>query len=157
MLPAKIQFVVPAIGCATLAARLAGTAADPAAPVAACDKGEKLLLDVAKVTGPDLRDATAKAGENGTGWVVTVRFTTAGQARWKDLTTEAYGGGKADRVAIVLDDRVVTAPQIAGVITGDAQITGTFTPTDAQVLAAQITSGALPLTFTVTSIQTVPR
>lgn len=50
-------------------------------------------------------------------------------------------------VAAVLDNRVISAPEIQSVITGDARITGDFTVNEAQVLASQLRFGALPLTF----------
>jgi preprotein translocase subunit SecD len=50
-------------------------------------------------------------------------------------------------VAVVLDTRVVSAPQIQGVLTGQSQISGSFTPATARDLANQLRFGALPLTF----------
>jgi len=58
-------------------------------------------------------------------------------------------------VAAVLDNRVVTAPQIQQVIQGDARITGNFTSEEAQLLASQLRYGALPLTFEPQEEQTV--
>ncbi|MPZ29170.1 MAG: SecD/SecF family protein translocase subunit [Micromonosporaceae bacterium] len=50
-------------------------------------------------------------------------------------------------VATVLDNRVVSAPQIISVITGDARITGDFDSEQANLLASQLRFGALPVTF----------
>lgn len=58
-------------------------------------------------------------------------------------------------VAAVLDNEVVSAPQIEQVITGDARIRGDFTVEDAQLLASQLRFGALPLTFEPQEEQTI--
>jgi preprotein translocase subunit SecD len=50
-------------------------------------------------------------------------------------------------VAVVLDNEVVSAPEIIQVIATDAQISGDFTQAEAQLLATQLRFGALPLTF----------
>lgn len=58
-------------------------------------------------------------------------------------------------VAVVLDNQVVSAPQILEVMTSRSQITGNFTAADAQLLASQLKYGALPLTFEKQEEQTV--
>jgi preprotein translocase subunit SecD len=58
-------------------------------------------------------------------------------------------------VATVLDNEVVSAPQIISVITGDARITGDFGSDEAQLLASQLRFGALPVTFEPQEEQTV--
>jgi preprotein translocase subunit SecD len=58
-------------------------------------------------------------------------------------------------VATVLDNEVVSAPQIVQVITGDASIYGDFSREESQLLASQIGFGALPVTFTPQESQTV--
>jgi preprotein translocase subunit SecD len=59
-------------------------------------------------------------------------------------------------VAAVLDNEVVTAPQVIQVQPGGtSRITGDFTSSDAQQLAAQLRFGALPLTFEAQEEQTV--
>jgi preprotein translocase subunit SecD len=55
-------------------------------------------------------------------------------------------------VAIVLDNQVLSAPQITSVITGDAQITGDFTADEARQLAAKLQHGTLPLALEIESI-----
>jgi preprotein translocase subunit SecD len=52
-------------------------------------------------------------------------------------------------LAIILDDRVVSAPRIDGAITQpEARITGRFTPQEADDLALVLRSGALPAALT---------
>jgi preprotein translocase subunit SecD len=53
----------------------------------------------------------------------------------------------ADRVAIVLDGVVYSAPTINSVINGDAEITGGFSQKEAEQLANVLKFGALPLNF----------
>ncbi len=57
----------------------------------------------------------------------------------------------------MLDGKVVSAPQVTtGAITGgQAQITGNFTQDSAQSLASVLKYGALPLAFTVSSVDNV--
>lgn len=58
-------------------------------------------------------------------------------------------------VAVVLDNTVITAPEIRGVIPGDARVEGDFDATGARELATQLRYGALPLTFVPQEAQTV--
>lgn len=58
-------------------------------------------------------------------------------------------------VAVVLDNQVVSAPEIRSVIGGDAEIRGDFTAAEARELATQLRYGALPLTFVPQEEQTV--
>ena len=58
-------------------------------------------------------------------------------------------------VAVVLDNHVVSAPQILEVMSSRSQITGNFTASEAQLLASQLRYGALPLTFETQEEQTV--
>jgi preprotein translocase subunit SecD len=58
-------------------------------------------------------------------------------------------------VAVVLDNDVVSAPQIRQVIGGDARIEGGFTSSEARLLATQLRYGSLPLTFEPREGQTI--
>jgi preprotein translocase subunit SecD len=60
------------------------------------------------------------------------------------------------QVAIVLDNEVVSAPQIQSVIVGDAVINGSgINQTTSKTLANQLKYGALPLSFKIESVQSV--
>ncbi len=79
-------------------------------------------------------------------------FSSAGSSTWAAYTTASVGSA----VGIVLDGRVVSAPTINSAITGGTtQITGSFSQTEAQTLANQLEYGALPLTFTQATAQTI--
>jgi preprotein translocase subunit SecD len=145
VLPPAIQINVPTVSCRQLNDRPAGSIDNPNAQVVACDNQNKYLLDVAKVVGTDV--ASADFGYQNGGWQVNLTFTSTGQQKWTDLSKEAYADGAKNPVGIVLDNAVVSAPAIQGVITGPAQITGSFTQKQAELLANQLKYGALPLTF----------
>jgi preprotein translocase subunit SecD len=158
VLPAEMQFNVPTIGCAQLDQRPPASIKDEKQPAVACENGAKYLLDVAKVVGTDVKDANAVL-DQASSWVVSLNFTGKGQEHWTNLTREAFNNegqacdqtalgqdGKC-RVAVVLDNKIVSSPEIQGVLTGDSQITGNFTSKDANALASQLRYGALPVTF----------
>lgn len=159
VLPAQMQFNVPTIGCAQLDKRPPASISDPKQQVVSCEDGaSKYLLDQAKVEGTDVDDADAVLDQTNA-WVVSLDFTGDGQGKWTALTRESFNNegqacdatalgqdGKC-RVAVVLDNEIVSSPEIQGVLTGNSQITGNFTQKDASALASQLRYGALPVTF----------
>jgi preprotein translocase subunit SecD len=159
-LPADIQFNVPTITCKQLNARTPGSIREPQQVVVACGKetsaAEKYKLDAAKVVGEDVKDA-GFTNEPTQGWVTNLSFKN--QDKWTNLTKEVYGTGAADksqrRVAIVLDNQVVSAPSIEAVMTGDAIIYGQFTRADVVTLSQQLKYGSLPLSFKIESFEDV--
>lgn len=157
--PAEALFDNPRVTCAVLAKRPPGSTDDPKQKQVACDDSGtiKYLLDVAKVQGTDVGNANYEVDTtNPSFFKVTLSFKGKGQDRWTKLTQDAFGKSPPnDQVAIVLDGVVVSAPSIRGVIAGNAEITGQFTLTQAKGLANQLKYGALPLTFTIISAQTV--
>jgi SecD/SecF fusion protein len=117
---------------------------------------ENLRLGPPGLTGEGVGDAESGMDTQGSGrWYVTVDFKGSGQASWEKLTGTAAcatPGDPARRVAIVLDDQVISSPQVdpsvpcnVGITGGSTQITGTFTPQEARDLAALIRGGALPV------------
>jgi preprotein translocase subunit SecD len=156
----NMQFNVPYITCELLDQRAPGSISDENQQVVACENGQKEFLDVAKVSGTDVGDATAQVDSTTGQWVVSLNFQGDGQSKWTQLTRDTYqnpGGTACEpsavstegncRVAVVLDNTVISSPQIQGVLTTDSQISGSFTPADAEQLASQLRYGALPLTF----------
>lgn len=90
VLPALLQFYVTAISCAHLDARPSGTTPEPGQLAVACDDaGRKLLLDVSRVHGTEVREATAAEQEGAQSWQVRISFTDRGQPLWTELTREA--------------------------------------------------------------------
>jgi preprotein translocase subunit SecD len=168
-LPANIQFNVPQVSCEKLDERPPGSIEDPKARVVACEAGGKYLLDVAKVIGTDIDDASPQLDQNGKR-VVSLDFKSEGGSKWTALTREAYnnsgaedqkcaeqtlGSEKRCRVAVVLDNTIVSSPEILGVLSGGSQISGEFSATEANQLASQLRFGALPLTFVAEQAQTI--
>ncbi|GLZ36785.1 hypothetical protein [Actinokineospora sp. NBRC 105648] len=82
-----------------------------------------------------LEDVKAESTENGTGWVVTIKLSADAAAKFGSWTAEHVG----ERLAIVVDGKLVSAPQIASPIPGgEVQISGNFTEKSAKQLAADI-------------------
>ncbi|MEU5526547.1 protein translocase subunit SecD [Micromonospora chersina] len=166
VLPVGMQFNVPTITCAQLDKRPAASIKDENQQAVACESGAKYLLDKAKVLGTDVDDANAVLDQTSS-WVVSLNFTGKGQEKWTALTREAFNNegqacdqtalgqdGKC-RVAVVLDNQIVSSPEIQGVLTGDSQITGSFENKSANALASQLRYGALPVTFNQAESQNV--
>ncbi|MFF5158096.1 protein translocase subunit SecD [Streptomyces sp. NPDC000348] len=116
--------------------------------------GERLRLAAASLTGQDVKDAEALFDpQSGAGWHVTVDFEDG--EGWAELTGEAAcrpAGDPQRRVAIVLDDRIISSPQVdpsvacgAGITGGSTRITGSFTGDEAKELALLVKGGALPV------------
>ncbi|MEV4682206.1 protein translocase subunit SecD [Streptomyces kurssanovii] len=134
--------------------------ADPDAP------GQFLRLGPPALTGDGVEDAEAVLDTlEGRGWTVDLSFRGDAAKQWARITGEAACAAPADparRVAIVLDDTVVSAPGMqssvpcgAGITGGSAQITGGFTPDEARDLAALVKGGALPVPVTTVEQSTV--
>jgi len=91
------------------------------------------------VTGRDLRDAQPRPDENGRP-SVNFSLTRDGAVRFGRVTGQNIG----KQLAIILDNRVVSAPTIQSQITDNGRIAGSFTPQEASDLALVLRSGALP-------------
>ncbi len=77
--------------------------------------------------------------------VVTFRFDTVGARRFADISRDNVGR----RFAIVLDNVVISAPQIREpILGGSGQISGNFTFATANDLSILLRSGALPAPIT---------
>ncbi|HTI68259.1 MAG TPA: protein translocase subunit SecD [Caulobacteraceae bacterium] len=83
---------------------------------------------------------------------VSFAFNGQGARRFGDASSANIG----KRFAIVLDDKVISAPTIQSAITGGSgQITGNFTPESANELALLLKAGALPAKLKVEEQRTV--
>ncbi|MCU7724795.1 protein translocase subunit SecD [Actinoplanes sp. KI2] len=171
VLSPQMQFNVPTISCAQLAARPNGAIDDVNKQAAVCYNGGKVLLDKAPVVGEDISKASPQLDQQNGQWVVSLDFKSDGSKKWANLTRQAFTATSSDpcyvaatamygsidhcAVAVVLDKEIVSAPQIQGVLTGTSQITGQFTASSAKQLADQLNFGALPVTFASGPAQTV--
>ena len=111
------------------------------------DAGEPLQRFVVRkrvmVSGENLVDAQPSFQDNLP--VVTFRFDTVGAKRFGNATQENVGR----LFAIVLDDKVISAPVIREpILGGSGQISGTFTVQEVQDLALLLRAGALPAPLT---------
>jgi preprotein translocase subunit SecD len=105
---------------------------------------------IAAVTGRDLSGAQPGTDENGRP-DVNFSLTRDGAARFSQVT-----GANVDRLlAIVLDNRVESAPRIIQRISDQGRITGSFTPQQTADLALVLRSGALPASIKYLSEETV--
>jgi len=98
-----------------------------------------------EVDGADLNGASAGQDTQTGGWTVDFTFNSAGADRFRQVTHDNIGR----RLAIVLDNKVISAPVIQSVIAGRGQITGNFTAQQATDLALLLRAGALPAPLTV--------
>jgi preprotein translocase subunit SecD len=94
---------------------------------------------VAPITGRDLRNARPSLDENSLP-AVGFSLNQDGARRFGQLTEQSIGR----QLAIILDNRVVSAPVIQARITDEGQITGAFGQQEAQDLSLVLRSGALP-------------
>lgn len=99
------------------------------------DAGEAVL------SGDVVKDASMEYdNEHGQGIYVSMNMNNEAGAQWASIT----GNNVGKRVAIVLDNRVYSAPTVQNQITGGrSQITGNFTPEEAQDLANVLKSGKM--------------
>jgi len=94
----------------------------------------------AEVTGRDLKFAKVSFDDMGAP-IVHLEFNAEGAAKFAQVTGSHIG----EQLAIVLDNKVHSAPVIQSRITGGmAQITGRFSFEEAQNLAIVLRAGALP-------------
>jgi SecD/SecF fusion protein len=88
-------------------------------------------------------------------WAVSINFLPEGEEQWAELTAAAAcapPGDPARRIAIVLDESVLSSPSVAdsvqcnvGITGGGTLITGNFDEESAGELALLIRAGALPV------------
>ncbi len=105
-----------------------------------------------EVDGANLTDARAGQDSRTSEWVVNFTFDSIGTRRFAEVTRNNVGRP----FAIVLDNRVITAPVIREPITaGRGQISGNFTVASANDLAVLLRAGALPAPLTVIEERTV--
>lgn len=109
--------------------------------------GEEIL------SGDDVTSANAAYNET-EGWVVQLKFNSAGAAAFADATTEQAANNGT--ISIWLDDENISTATVNEAITGgEAIIKGNFDQDSASTLANQINSGALPFALSAESYSTI--
>lgn len=161
---AKLEAEYTALDCTDPAVRAkAGEGAKPTDPTVACGKNssgqwQKYILGPAEVSGTDIKKAAAVFDtQSAAGWKVTMDFTSSGSKKFAEITGKlAKNQTPQNQFAIVLDGEVVSDPFVNQALTGgNAEISGSFSQTEAQDLANMLKYGALPLTFKESSVTTV--
>jgi len=117
------------------------------------DAGVKYVVEERViVSGEDLVDAQPGFTQQTNEPVVTFRFNTTGARKFGRATQENVGRP----FAIVLDNKVVSAPVIQEpILGGSGQITGNFDVDSANNFAILLRAGALPAELTVVEERTV--
>jgi SecD/SecF fusion protein len=104
------------------------------------------------VSGENLVDAQATFDQRTNEPVVSFRFDNRGATRFGQATQTNVGR----LFAIILDDEVISAPQIREpILGGTGQISGNFTVQSANDLAVLLRAGALPADLTIVEERTV--
>lgn len=109
--------------------------------------GEEIL------SGDDVASASAAYNET-EGWVVQLKFNSAGASAFATATTELAASNGT--ISIWLDDNSISTATVNEAITGgEAIIKGNFDQDSASTLANQINSGSLPFALSAESYSTI--
>lgn len=130
------------------------------------ERGRHLALGPAQLSGAGVKDATAVFdAQQGAGWTVDLAFHKDAARDWTALTGRAACHPAQDdrrRVAIVLDQQVISSPQVdpsvgcdVGIPSGSTRITGSFSADEARELALLVQGGALPVPVEIVEQRTV--
>ena len=157
-------WITPALQAEFLAYDCADPANDPssapaAEPLITCsaDGSVKYILGPVELDGASIDDATFGLQQNNSQWAVNLRFNDEGTRIFGEISQRLFGANPPlNQFAFVLDGYVLSAPSMNAVILGgDPSITGSFTQESAKILADQLKYGALPLSFTVESSNSI--
>ncbi len=108
------------------------------------------VLGPTLMTGDKLVKAQAGYDPNGQ-IIVSMTFTSEGRDQFEKITSENIG----NRLAIVLDGEMKSAPVIRQTIAGDAVIEGIPNLEEAQDVALVLQTGALPVELEIQESQTI--
>jgi preprotein translocase subunit SecD len=139
---------------------------DPKKPLVTCEwdpenkVSQKYLLSAAMIEGQDLDSANAVIPQNQVNYVVALDFNGTGTDAFSKISEALVCPSgtvpPCRQFAVVLDGQVISAPTMNSLITnGQAQIEGNFTEASAKSLATSLKYGALPVTFSDFSVETV--
>lgn len=128
-------------------------------PLITCDQQQqyKYLLGPALVRGEQVSRAFPSVPQSSVSWVVALEFNTQGAADFEKVTQHLSSqSSPQNQFAISLDGKVISAPSVDNPIPGGrAEISGSFTQASATQLANVLSYGALPLSFTIESVDNV--
>jgi preprotein translocase subunit SecD len=111
-----------------------------------------VLAEQPVVQGDDLVDSQPGFDQQTNEPIISFRFNQAGARKFGAFTKDHVN----EPFAIVLDDKVISAPVIREpILGGTGQISGNFTVESANNLAIQLRSGALPAKLTIVEERTV--
>lgn len=112
-----------------------------AANVRCSDDGTRYTLGQVELDGSHVTKVEAAPDTQGAGWLITLTLDAQGTKVFATLTADLVTKQPPkNQLAIVVKDKVVSAPSVSGAITaGQVQISGTFTSKDAKKLASDIT------------------
>lgn len=135
---------------------------DPNASVVLLGKnGDVYSAGPAGATGLVFSNDAAAEINNGT-WSVVVGLLdgSAGEDIWNALSTRCFNKDATcptGQIAIALDGEVISAPVVQQAVFtgGNVQISGNFTEAEARDLAKILEFGAVPVKFSVATVQTV--
>jgi preprotein translocase subunit SecD len=115
-------------------------------------EGDQVLRETPVVRGDELTNAQPSFDSRTNEPIIDFGFNNAGARKFGKFTQDHVG----KPFAIVLDDKVISAPVIREpILGGRGQISGSFTPETANQLAIQLRSGALPAKLTIVEERTV--
>ncbi|MGD0617846.1 MAG: protein translocase subunit SecD [Bryobacteraceae bacterium] len=112
----------------------------PAVPRRGQDQGWYLLARIPVVRGADLRDARPSQDSQTGAWETNFVLDQDAARRFERFTEANIG----NRLAIVLDGKVLEAPTIQGRISDSGRITGAANQQEASDLALNLRAGSLP-------------
>jgi preprotein translocase subunit SecD len=148
---AKLDFRM--VNTTMTAEQASATHPPPDAEILDGEHGGKYLVDKrVLVSGAELVDAQPGFDQRNGEPVVNFRFNSTGARKFAEATQKNVGRP----FAIVLDNKVVSAPVIREpILGGSGQISGSFTVQQANDLAILLRAGALPAPLTVVEERTV--
>jgi protein-export membrane protein SecD len=110
------------------------------------EEGDQLLRETPVVRGDELKGAQPAFDQRTNEPIISFTFNGSGARKFGEFTKTHV----SRPFAIVLDDKVISAPVIREpILGGSGQISGSFTVESANQLAIQLRSGALPAKLTV--------
>jgi len=151
---AMLEFVIVSDDAEKLKQAISGTVPEGFEFKNSQEDNEPLLIEKkAVLTGDALSNASVRFDQSSFNEpVVSLTFNADGAKKFAELTSANVG----KRLAIVLDGKVQSAPRIREAIpSGEAVITGRFTPEQATDLALVLRVGALPAPMYVEEERTI--